>query len=115
MIQATGRAGLLAEMPLSRLCAAAGLACPPKASRIPVFELCTDSRRAGPGSLFFAVPGSRDDGAHHVEEAVHKGAVALVVPAGSRVAQDVRVPCIVAADVRRVKALIAAEFFGHPS
>lgn len=45
---------------------------------LPVRSLCTDSRRATPGSLFFALAGRRTHGQDHVEEAVHRGAVGVV-------------------------------------
>jgi UDP-N-acetylmuramoyl-L-alanyl-D-glutamate--2,6-diaminopimelate ligase len=37
-----------------------------------------DSRRVVPGSLFFALPGLRADGATYVDEAINRGAVAVV-------------------------------------
>lgn len=37
-----------------------------------------DSRKAGPGSLFFALPGTRTDGHAFVEEALARGAAAVV-------------------------------------
>ena len=40
--------------------------------------LITDSRRVVPGAVFFAIPGLRTDGNLHVEEAVDRGAVAVV-------------------------------------
>jgi UDP-N-acetylmuramoyl-L-alanyl-D-glutamate--2,6-diaminopimelate ligase len=44
----------------------------------PVSGLVMDSRRVVPGSLFFALPGLRTDGAIHVAEALSRGAVAVV-------------------------------------
>lgn len=43
-----------------------------------VDEVCMDSRRASPGSLFFALPGALTDGSFFIEEAIDRGAVAIV-------------------------------------
>jgi UDP-N-acetylmuramoyl-L-alanyl-D-glutamate--2,6-diaminopimelate ligase len=44
----------------------------------PVDRLVTDSRRAGPGSLFVALKGQRHDGHAFIAEALERGAVAVV-------------------------------------
>ena len=44
----------------------------------PVTSLVTDSRRVVPGALFFAIEGARVNGADYVEEAIGRGAVAVV-------------------------------------
>ena len=46
----------------------------------PISGLATDSRRVFPGTLFFALPGIRTDGTAFIDEAVSRGAVAVVVP-----------------------------------
>lgn len=43
-----------------------------------VASLCTDSRRAAPGALFFALPGTVVDGNDYTCEAVSRGAVAII-------------------------------------
>lgn len=75
--------------------------------------LAYDSRAVQPGSLFFALPGAKTDGGLYVEEAVRRGAVAVVHENGVRVprgAADVAVPC-----ARTAMADLAAEFHGHPA
>ena len=49
-----------------------------RACRIEVSDVQIDSRECGPGSLFFAVPGSSVDGAVFARDAVARGAVAVV-------------------------------------
>ncbi|MEI8089207.1 MAG: UDP-N-acetylmuramoyl-L-alanyl-D-glutamate--2,6-diaminopimelate ligase [Opitutaceae bacterium] len=44
----------------------------------PISGLAMDSRRVAPGNVFFALPGFRLDGAHFVDEAMSRGAVAIV-------------------------------------
>lgn len=46
--------------------------------RIEVTALCTDSRRALPGCVFFARQGKKHNGNDYVEDAIHRGAVAIV-------------------------------------
>lgn len=77
-----------------------------------VKSLCTDSRRATPGCLFFAMPGLRTDGADHAEEAVVRGAVAVLCEKDlwiPRQAKLVRVK-----DVRRSLAIAAQRFHEQP-
>src|SRR4030042_2665886 len=48
---------------------------------VDVSAVCYDSRRAGPGALFVAVPGFRTDGHDHIEQAVARGAAGVAVQA----------------------------------
>ena len=43
-------------------------------------NVCTDSRQAKPGDLFFAIKGEKFDGHDFINEVAAKGAVAVVVP-----------------------------------
>jgi UDP-N-acetylmuramoyl-L-alanyl-D-glutamate--2,6-diaminopimelate ligase len=76
-----------------------------------VSDLAFDSRRVGPGSLFFCVPGGRVDGHEFAPQAVRAGAVGLVVERelGLDVAQ------VVVEDARAAMAPVAARFWRDPS
>ena len=50
--------------------------------------LITDSRRVVPGALFFAIGGLRTDGNYYIEEAVDRGAVAIVLLSVSKIFGD---------------------------
>src|SRR5437764_7153627 len=78
---------------------------------VEITGLAYDSRRAGPGTLFFAVPGFQYDGHDFAPEAVTRGAAALVVerPLG------LGVPEIVVGSVRETMGPAAARFYGDPS
>src|SRR5919204_5706521 len=78
---------------------------------VEIADLAYDARAAGPGSLYFCVPGSRADGHDFAPEAVANGAVALVVERPL----DVDVPQLVVPDARRAMAPVADEFFARPS
>ncbi|AWM09165.1 UDP-N-acetylmuramoyl-L-alanyl-D-glutamate--2,6-diaminopimelate ligase [Bradyrhizobium symbiodeficiens] len=70
--------------------------------------LALDSRVVKAGDLFFALAGSKTDGARFIDAAVAAGAVAVVgdhAPTGSKV------PFITVANPRRALALAAARFF----
>lgn len=72
-----------------------------------------DSRRAVPGSLFVALHGEKTDGAAYIDDAVQRGAVAVV--SQTPCALGGGFPCIHVADARAAVAKLAAAFYGHPS
>jgi len=72
-----------------------------------------DSRRAAPGALFVALPGEKADGATYVEEAIQRGAAAVV--SQTPCASGGHFPCIQVADARLALAKLAGSFYGHPS
>ena len=49
------------------------------AGETPVYNVCTDSRQAKPGDVFFAIPGERFDGHAFLNEVASKGVAAVVV------------------------------------
>ena len=79
----------------------------------PVRGVSNDTRRLQPGEVFVAVPGLQSDGLQHAEEAVRKGAVAVV--AQSEPAEDFGVPLVLVPDARQALADLAAAYFEHPS
>ena len=74
-------------------------------------ELEVDSRKVNPGTLFFCLPGHTVDGHHYADEAVARGASALVVSRELPVA----LPQLIVPDPRLALAVLAACFYGHPS
>lgn len=72
-----------------------------------------DSRRAEPGSLFVALHGEKTDGSVYIEEAVHRGAAAVV--SQTPCAFGGSFPCIQVADARLALAQLAGRFYDHPS
>jgi len=98
-------------MHLERVIAALAPADVLRRAPVEIGDLAYDARAAGPGSLFFCVPGSRADGHDFAADAVANGAVALVVERPL----DLDVPQVVVPDARRAMAPVADEFFGRPS
>jgi UDP-N-acetylmuramoyl-L-alanyl-D-glutamate--2,6-diaminopimelate ligase len=78
---------------------------------IAVAGVSSDSRTVEPGFLFFAVPGSKADGAAYAADAARRGAAAVVAAAGAKLPAG-PVPVIDVADPRRALALSAARFYG---
>jgi UDP-N-acetylmuramoyl-L-alanyl-D-glutamate--2,6-diaminopimelate ligase len=83
---------------------------PPPAGTIVVSGLAVDSRSVKPGDLFFALAGSKTDGARFIDAAIASGAAAIAgdhPPPGG-----IRVPFVSTPNPRRALALAAAKF--HP-
>jgi UDP-N-acetylmuramoyl-L-alanyl-D-glutamate--2,6-diaminopimelate ligase len=106
-----------ARVLLADIASVIGVYAPSRFRGVAVESLCTDSRHATPGSLFFAVPGARDDGARFVADAAARGATAAVVARGAVLAPEVagRLAILEVDDVRSAKALAAHAFHDHPS
>jgi len=75
--------------------------------------LAYDSRNVFPGCLFFAVKGQNLDGHDFVEEAVSRGAVAVV--AERKVVLPKDVPLLLVPSSRLALASASSVFFGEPS
>ena len=79
---------------------------------IRVISATERSDECGPDSLFAAIRGSRVHGAHYVNDAIERGASALLVDCPQ---PHVRVPQCVVQDVRRSFAELCAALAGNPS
>jgi UDP-N-acetylmuramoyl-L-alanyl-D-glutamate--2,6-diaminopimelate ligase len=80
------------------------------ARALEVTGVSADSRSVAPGFLFAALKGTESDGTRFIDQAVRRGAVAVLAARDATV--DATVPVIRADDPRRALALIAARF--HP-
>ena len=79
----------------------------------PISGLVMDSRRVVPGNLFFALPGLRSDGVAFVDEAVSRGASAIIaqkIP----VHAPAKVTFIQVADARAMLARVSQRFYKSP-
>ncbi len=79
----------------------------------PISGLAIDSRRVVPGNVFFAIPGLRANGVSYIDEAVSRGAVAIVaqtLPAFP----PAKVTFIRVADARKALALVAQRYYKFP-
>lgn len=78
------------------------------AGDIDVAAVVSDSRKGGPGTLFFALAGGKADGASFVADAAARGAVVAVAAAPV----EAKIPVLVVSNPRRFLALAAARFYG---
>jgi UDP-N-acetylmuramoyl-L-alanyl-D-glutamate--2,6-diaminopimelate ligase len=81
----------------------------PRAETVEVSGIAFDSRAVKPGELFFALAGSKSDGARFIDQAIASGAIAI---AGDRSPQRTcSVPFVATPNPRRALALAAAKFY----
>jgi UDP-N-acetylmuramoyl-L-alanyl-D-glutamate--2,6-diaminopimelate ligase len=75
-----------------------------------ILDIHYDSRAVQPGDLFVALRGGYFDGHAFIDQAVDRGAAAIM-------AEDGRpdIPCLVFDDTRRALPRVAATFFGSPA
>jgi UDP-N-acetylmuramoyl-L-alanyl-D-glutamate--2,6-diaminopimelate ligase len=80
---------------------------------VDVRNLTHDSRQVAGGDLFIALKGLKATGVDFAADAIRKGAVAVVSDQEPPI--PVTVPWIVVNDARIAMAVLADEFYGHPS
>ncbi len=78
---------------------------------IEVTSLHYNTRNVKPGGLFVAIEGFSTDGHRYIQNAVKKGAVAVV----SQKPSTAPIPVFQASDSRKALAVLADHFFGNPS
>jgi UDP-N-acetylmuramoyl-L-alanyl-D-glutamate--2,6-diaminopimelate ligase len=98
-------------MDLERLVAAVGAVDVVGRAPVEVRDLAYDTQAVVPGTLYFCVPGANVDGHDFADEAIERGAVALVVERPL----EVSVPQVVVPDARVAMAPAADAFFDHPT
>src|SRR5262245_1766367 len=75
-------------------------------------SISSDSRTVGPGALFFAVRGTHEDGSRYLEDAIARGALAVVV---EQAVVPLDVPVLLVPDCRLAKARVAQAFYREPA
>lgn len=80
---------------------------------IRVTSLSFDSRKVVQGSVFFVIKGNAQDGSVYIDDALSKGAAALVYE-GEEIPTD-KIPCVRVENVRKALAHSAQIFFDSPS
>jgi len=93
-------------------------------AEVPVSGVSCHSKQVRPGDVFIALEGASADGHAFIEEAISRGAAAVVaqrLPAtmtsGQRgaAASSRPCPCIVVRDTHEALVVMATRFYGHPS
>lgn len=70
-------------------------------------DICSDSRKIKKGDIFFAIPGSNADGLKYVNDAVAKGASAIVTPIRKKIKISSNIPIYKVKDIRKEISLAA--------
>jgi len=87
---------------------------------VSVRDVTVSSKRVRPASLFIALTGAETDGHHFVEEAIARGAVAIVGDRTESVwwhrvqGQHPRIPCIRVLDARAALVQLGQRFYDYP-
>jgi len=79
---------------------------------VEVTGIAIDSRAVDPGALFVALRGTAVDGHEFVEDAIARGASALIT---DHALPSSAVPVVVVSNTAKALALVAARFFGDPA
>ena len=98
-------------MTLRDLLVDGGIDLPVPAGDVEIEALAYRSQGVTEGALFFCVPGFTTDGHDFAQDAVERGAAALVCERPL----DLDVPEVVVPDVRAAMAPLAAAFYAHPT
>jgi UDP-N-acetylmuramoyl-L-alanyl-D-glutamate--2,6-diaminopimelate ligase len=80
---------------------------------VPVRGLECDSRKIEAGSVFVAIRGNKSDGGRFVDEALSRGAIAVV--ADRAVTAEGPIPFIVVPEARFAASRLASIFYGEPA
>ena len=99
-------------MILSELLRKTRVRIPSELSQVEISSIDDDSRKIVPGSLFVAVKGFETDGHIFVEQAMERGAAAVL--AEHPVSGDHRICVNPEHDNRRILSLLAARFYDFP-
>ena len=78
---------------------------------VDIMGLTEDSRKVKPGFLFFATPGVKQDGRAFINDAIQKGAIAVLMPDGPSI--PIAVTTIKTPDIRRETSFFAAAFYAR--
>ena len=100
---------------LNALLAGSGATLSEAQSSITIRNVACDSRKVQSQGLFFALQGTKEDGAKFARDAVSRGAIAIVSESTAPSALPHTVAWIQVPAARRALAVAAANFYGHPA
>ena len=80
-----------------------------KSKKIKFNGVSSDSRSIKKGNIFFAIPGNEIDGSRFINQAIKKGAAAIVVPSYSKKRYPKNTTVIKVKDIRKSLSLLAFE------
>ena len=78
--------------------------------KIPVKGICFDSRKIKKNDIFFAIKGNQTSGVQYIEQAVAKGASAIISNKKIKL-KNTQIPLIVVKDVRKSLSQSSSKFY----
>lgn len=81
---------------------------------IAINELKLDSRTIENGDVFFAIKGTAIDAHNFIEQVIEQGATVIVCEYLPEILHE-NIVYVLAKDIRKIMAVMAANFYGHPS
>lgn len=84
------------------------------AEHINIQDICLDSRKATPDSLFVAILGTEHDGSAYINDAIAAGSTAIVSESLPE-ARNPNITYIQVTDAAHTLGLLASQFYDHPS
>lgn len=106
---------ILSTMKLQQLLSFSDLAAQQPVLDSDVFNICFDTRQVQQGSVFVAIKGTKTDGHKYINEAIAKGAIALIVEDSRNIPADYPGHVMKVPDSRQMLDLLAARFYDYPS
>lgn len=94
---------------LAKLCAGIDILAVQGDLECGIADLCLDSRYVSPSALFFALPGDRMDGSFYINDAIDRGAVAVITERSGL--HHPRATFVQVTDARAAMAEIAKQFY----
>ena len=101
-------------MKLGILCDAAEIECPATKRELEITSVATDSRRVEVGSLFVCIRGFHTDGHGYIDEALSRGAAAVLVEEGGVYDRSLGDVLLLSRDTRRATAFLYHAWYGYP-
>jgi UDP-N-acetylmuramoyl-L-alanyl-D-glutamate--2,6-diaminopimelate ligase len=92
-----------------------GVRVPAPAQALKIQSIACDSRKARPGSLFFALHGAKEDGNKYIRDAIERGAIAIASESAAPTDLEAHIAWVRVPESRKSLAIAAANFFGHPA
>jgi len=82
-----------------------------------VSEICYDSRKVTSNCMFVAIKGFKTDGHEYITSAIEKGAAVIALEEGAYDVDSIpeTISVIIAKDTRELLALMACNYYSHPS
>lgn len=80
---------------------------------VQIKDIADDSRKVKKGSLFVAIPGLKNDGHDYIDQAVSKGAVAVIGQNKPR--KSLKASYVQVRDSRKALSMVAQNFFNNPA